>query len=403
LDSFEVNQMKRWGTLLVINFVFLTFAFALQSVPPVLYLITAELDLSYAQAGLLMSLFALPGIIISIPAGHLSDHYGQKNIGIASLGLIIIGSAVFASGDSFIILAMGRIISGIGAMTISVIAPQLIAKLFTGRQLGIAMGIFTAMMPLGTVLSLNLLSLLGESFGWRTSIWLCVLITVVALILFAIIYSPAAQKRQEKLPESMSFVNNLGSVGMSVWLLSAIWMFYNGVFASITTFTPIFLKVSGFIITEAGFLTSIIMLPSILLSPVFGLLIGRFSRKSVFIIAGSLIWTIVVLFVPISGKFILAPMILLGLTSSLITVPTYVLIAEVTDSEKLGLAYGIMSSTVNVGILAGPALAGFTIDITHSYQASYYLDSGFALMIALSAIMLFRKLRWISSDKNSLI
>jgi predicted MFS family arabinose efflux permease len=280
-------------------------------------------------------------------------------------------------------------------MTISVIAPQLIAKLFTGRQLGIAMGIFTAMMPLGTVLSLNLLSLLGESFGWRTSIWLCVLITVVALILFAIVYSPAPQKKQEKPPESMSFINNLGSVGISVWLLSAIWMFYNGVFASITTFTPIFLKVSGFIIAEAGFLTSIIMLPSILLSPAFGLLIGKFSRKSAFIIAGSLIWTIVVLLVPVSGKFILAPMVLLGLTSSLITVPTYVLIAEVTDSEKLGLAYGIMSSTVNLGILAGPALAGLTIDITDSYQASYYLDSGFALMIALSAIVLFLKLNWI--------
>ena len=383
--------MQRWVTLSVINIMFLTFAFAFQSVPPVLNMITAEFDLTHAQAGLLMSLFALPGIIISIPAGHLTDRYGQKNIGIASLVLIIIGSTIFASGSSFIILALGRIISGIGAMTISVIAPRLVAQWFTGRQLGIAMGIFNAVMPLGTVLSLNLLSILGKSFGWRSSIWLCVLITIVALIVFAIVYSPARQTRQQIPSASIGFIHSLGPVGISVWLVGAIWMFYNAAFTSLMTFTPSFLKVSGFLITEAGFLTSVMMLPSIVLGPTIGFLVGKFNHKSIFIIAGSLIWTIIISFIPVSGTFIFAPMILVGLTASIMTVPTYALMVDVTDSEKLGLAYGIMSTTMNLGILAGPALTGLIIDVTDSYQVSYYLISGFSLMIALSAFVLVRK------------
>ncbi len=92
----------------------LSLAVALQSVPPVLSLIMAELELSHAQGGLLMSLFALPGIVLSIPAGVLTDRFSHKAIGLASLGLMIIGVAVFASGYSLLAMALARVLSGIG-------------------------------------------------------------------------------------------------------------------------------------------------------------------------------------------------------------------------------------------------------------------------------------------------
>ena len=69
------DPRRRWVILAVVCACVLAIAFALHSVPPVLSLIMAEFNLSHAQGGLLMSFFALPGIIVSIPGGMLADRY----------------------------------------------------------------------------------------------------------------------------------------------------------------------------------------------------------------------------------------------------------------------------------------------------------------------------------------
>ena len=70
----------------------LAFALVFQSIPPILNLIISDLNINYAQAGLLMSLFALPGIFIAIPSGMISDRFGMKKVGVASLILMIVGT-----------------------------------------------------------------------------------------------------------------------------------------------------------------------------------------------------------------------------------------------------------------------------------------------------------------------
>ena len=100
-----------------------------------------------------MGLFALPGIFLSIPGGWLADRYGVKIVGLMSLSLMIAGTLVVASGSSFWALATGRLIAGIGAMTLAVAAASLISTTFSGPKLGIAMGFYNTGMPLGTILS----------------------------------------------------------------------------------------------------------------------------------------------------------------------------------------------------------------------------------------------------------
>jgi len=89
----------------------------LQSVPPILPLMLKDLGLSHAQGGLLMGFFALPGIIVAIPAGLLADRYNQKAIGLISLALLGVGASIVATGDTLALLALGRIVSGIGPPT----------------------------------------------------------------------------------------------------------------------------------------------------------------------------------------------------------------------------------------------------------------------------------------------
>jgi cyanate permease len=56
LNSNEKVEGYRWVILTIVYLSILAFTFIFQSIPPILPLIISELQLTYAQSGLLMSL-----------------------------------------------------------------------------------------------------------------------------------------------------------------------------------------------------------------------------------------------------------------------------------------------------------------------------------------------------------
>lgn len=162
----------------------LAFALVFQSIPPILKLIISELNITHAQAGLLMSLFALPGIFIAIPSGIISDRFGVRKVGITSLVLMVIGTFVVGTSNNFPSICVGRLISGIGAITLAIVLPQLLSRWFMGKELGIGMGVFNTAMPLGTVASFNVFGIMGSNLGWQSSIFLTTVFSVLALLIF---------------------------------------------------------------------------------------------------------------------------------------------------------------------------------------------------------------------------
>lgn len=385
-----IEAKRRWVILGVAYLCILAFAITMQLVPPILSLVMAEFKLSYTQGGLLMSLFALPGIVISIPAGMLADHYGQKTIGIISFAFMIAGTAIFASGNSLPVLALGRVVAGAGAITLSVLAPQLLAQWFAGREMGIAMGVYNTAMPLGTILSLNFVSLLGENLGWRASAWLSAAVPLIALVVFIFLFASAPGTSQRIRSKGESFLQSIRLTGISIWIVGITWMLFNAAVISLFTFTPDFLQGSGFGIASAGFVTSVVMWPAILLSPVVGYVIDKIDRKLSIIAIGGLALAIFIVIIPTATSWILALMLLVGVAQTLVPAPIFALPTEVTSPERLGLGFGIISTCLNLGIVAGPVAVGVIRDVTGSYQASYALMAGFAFLIILAMITL----RW---------
>ncbi|MBI4187458.1 MAG: MFS transporter [Chloroflexi bacterium] len=386
----EAVARRRWLILIAAYFCILTFAITLQSVPPLLSLIMADLELSYAQGGLLMSLFALPGVIVSIPAGILADRYGQKVIAIVSFAFVIIGAAVFASGGSFAVLALGRVIAGVGAMVLMVLAPQFLAQWFAGRELGIAMGVSTTGMPVGTILSMNFLPLVAQSLGWRASAWLGVGASVVILGLFAWLFAPSPGRSRAKMLRSEGFFQGIRSAGAPIWIIGVAWMLFNAGAISQFSFTPSLLADSGFSVATAGFLASAVMFPPLVCSPTMGFIIDRIGRKRTIIAFGSLAMAALLFLIPNATAWILVPLLLVGVTQTTVPTPILSLPPEVMAPEKLGLGFGIIFAWCNLGILVGPALAGLARDISGSYQASYALMAGFIMLIAPTILIL----RW---------
>jgi len=362
----------------------LSFALAFQSIPPILKLIMSELDISYAQAGLLMSLFALPGVFVAIPSGIISDLFGMRKVGVISLILMIIGTFLVGVSESFLLMGVGRTISGIGALTLAIVLPQLLSRWFISKELGLGMGVFNTAMPLGTITSFNVLSLIGTNMGWRAPIFLTTIASVVALLIFLLLFREPTLKSREA---STSALLDISKVGAPIWLVSLAWMWFNAAFISFLLFVPDFFVAKGYEIASASFLSSIVMMGSLFLSPLIGYLVSKFGKEEAFIILGGIVLASLIFLISMTPSPI-PLLVLIGIFVAFVPAPIFSLPSKMVKPQHLGLAFGILTTCLNVGILAGPYLAGLAKDLTGEYTVSFYLMSLFTILQTFTILLL---------------
>ncbi len=361
----------------------LSFAMVFQSIPPLLTLVREEFGIGHAQAGLLMSLFALPGIFIGLPSGIISDRFGVRKTGLTSLLLLIVGTLVVATGQVPLQAYIGRIICGVGGLTLAIVLSQLLSKWFLGKELGFGMGVFNTAMPLGTILSFNLLSIVGRDFGWRTPIFLTTVISVIALLFFLGLFKEPFEKEKPKA-DVLSCIFKLDP---SIWLLSTSWMWFNAAFISFLTFASDFLvHERGHELGFAGFLSSIVMMGSLILSPLIGYFVYRFGRENLLIGVGGIFLAFLIFLIPtpLSTLFLL---VLIGVFTALVPAPIFSLPSKMAKPQNLGLVFGIMTTFSNVGVLAGPYLVGLARDFTGEYVLSFHLMALFAMLQTVTIVL----------------
>jgi len=382
----------RWVILILAYLCMLGFAFTFQSLPPVLTLITEELELTHAEAGLLMSLFSLPAIFLAVLTGLLSDRLGPFRIGLISLILMVVGASIFAVSRTLVYAGLGRVIAGAGAATISIVAAQILALWFRGGEAGAAMGIFHTAMPVGTITCFTTFGRLGEGLGWRTPIFITVMIGVMALTAFLLLYRPAPNPPQKIALEKEGLFSSLLSVEVLAWLVGFCWMWFNAAVISFSTFAPDFFISKGYSIGFAGFLTSLLMWGSLGLSPIIGRLVDKVGNNDLFIGAGGIVLATAIYLVIKSTDFLFS-MVVMAVAVAFIPTPVFSLQSKILKTENLGLGFGILSTVSSIGTFFGPYMAGLVRDNTGSYEMSFIFLSILAMLVTVTAVALGVKMR----------
>ncbi|NLA72106.1 MAG: MFS transporter [Clostridiaceae bacterium] len=385
-----MKQPSRWTILSLIFMLTLAFALAYQSIPPILGFIISAFELSHAQAGALMSLFALPGIFVSIPGGILANVYGAKRVGVASLATIFAGTLLVAFSNGFPMLVAGRILSGIGGMTIAIMAPQTLAQWFAKKNLGMAMGIFHGAVPIMTILTLNTFGRLAQVSSWELPVLLTSVFSLLALVVFALKYpaqTPTKGFQKEAGPEfHKELVGTLRS-GWPLWVMALIWMMFNAAAIAYLTFAGDYFVSVGYSIGLPGFFTSLIMVGGFIFGLLTGLIVDRVGREIFFIAGGSALMAVTIFLIPRSS---LHPWILgslVGIADGLVPSPTFSLIAKLSPGDQPGSGLALAATLANVGVLIGPYLVGLAYDRTLSHRTVLDVIALFALMTAILALI----------------
>jgi MFS family permease len=382
MSKLSETDSYRWVILAIVYLSILAFALIFQTIPPILPFIISELQLNYAQSGLLTSLFALPGLFISLLGGFLSDRYGIKPLGAGCFLLMIAGTLLLSLGKDLHILWLGRIIAGTGAFTLSVFLPKLISQWFKGRELGFAMGVYNTGVPLGSIICFGLFGKMGSLWGWRVPVLLTGTYLFMTFVLFLTFYQLPSHPQTEK-QKSSGLTKSLKGMGRPIWWVAFSWLWFNAGFISFATFAPDLFLHHGYTIEQSGLLIGVPLLGSLFLSAPTGYLVDRFGRQEWLIAIGGIALSILTFFFSFSSFFLLL-VALMGIFSALIPSPIYSLPPEILRQENVGLGFGVISTCSSIGLFVAPYLVGKARDLTGSHHWSFILISLFFFLIAIS-------------------
>jgi predicted MFS family arabinose efflux permease len=352
----------RWGILAVLFVARTAVAFQFQSIGALSSVLVGALSTDYAGIGTLVGAYMLPGIAMALPGGLLGQRFGDKRVVMAGLALMALGSVATAAATSLLGAAVGRVISGVGAVLLTVLLTKMVADWFTGREIASAMAILITSWPVGIALGLVTFGPLAERVSWPGVILATGVAALVALLVVALGYRPAptgpAGAPQRSLRPSL-----LPREWLLVSLAGVVWAAYNVSYIVLVSFAPSLLVARGYSLSAAGLVASLagwLLIPT---SPAGGYLVQRVGRGDAVILGSFVLSGVAMLALPAATApglvFALVALTFGPAAGVIMTLPT-----EPLRPEARAAGIGVYYLWYYVGMALLPRVAGMTRDIT---------------------------------------
>jgi MFS family permease len=364
-------------------------------VPPMMPVLMEKFQLDLSTASLLMSVFAITGLVLALPAGIISQKLGAKVTGLIALGCLLVGAATGAIAASADVLLASRLIEGAGMGLIAVVAPAVINSWFPPEKRGLPMGIWATWVSLGSLIIYNLAPALNRLADWRAVWWAGAVFALVALGFYGLLIRvpPAIETVSPKADQTMPGLKQ-SLANRNIWLLALAFGCFNFVLVGvIATFFPTFLKsVRGYSLADASFITSLKMVAVILAAPLAGWLSDTIaSPKRVILVSLAALAGFMVFPFSITGWLVPLSMVVLGIIAGSLPSATFAAVPEVMgDGRMSGIGIGVIMVGQNLGQLVGPVIFSSLVESTGWVTAGYWTIA--VVMVGLVATW-FTKMR----------
>ncbi|KZX21686.1 MFS transporter [Rathayibacter tanaceti] len=340
--------------------------------------VAASLDVSIAQAGLLITVFAL-GMVIGTPVMAVATlRLPRKATLIAALLLFAVAHVVAASTDVFAVVLVARFVAAIATGTFWAIG-AVVAAAAAGPEAGAkAMGIMVGGVTLATVLGVPIGTAAGQVLGWQGPFWvLAILAAGCAVLLWKVL--PRAENAEPGANLRAEF-RRLRS--------ARLWTIYAATALIQASFIGVYSYIAPQLTERAGIAQAIV--PIIMIAYGIGALAGttlggRFGDRHPYTVIGvtvsGLIVTMAVLLVgggnPAIATVFFTLMGLFGFAG------TPILVSEAlrTAGPDGVLPIALSNSFFNVGIAIGSGLGGVALASSFAEQGV----PGIGLILAAAA------------------
>jgi MFS family permease len=355
---------------------------------PALPLFIRSMGVPVSTLGFIAAASTVVGIVVSLPAGILSDLIGRRRV-------ILMAAVVFATAPFLYLiitepwqLVLVRVYHGLATAILGPVAMAVVADTYEKGR-GERMAWYSSATMIGRFVApfVGGILIFGDNFHW---VYVADGIAGVMALLAAIRLPLAASTSGSAW---QAFKSQRGRYGQEIAFVfrhpgilatSGIEAVQYFAFGCIETFLPVYLNETlGYKAWEIGLLFTLQILAATFTKPVMGRLSDRYGRLPLIaagLALGGIATAVLILY---SNYFVIAVLIVVfGLGLATVTASTSALVADLSRAQGRGSALGILSSIMDVGHSTGPMVAGALIAAT-SYQMTFGIVGAALVVISL--------------------
>lgn len=375
------SPSQRWLVLLFVSLAMFGNYYAYDALNPVVDLLREQEGFSYRQIGMLSTAYNVAALLVLLAGGYAIDRWGTKKAIAVFAAICVVATALTAASRHYETILAGRFLLGIGAEPLIVAATTVLAKWFSGKELGFAFGLNLSISRLGSASTDWSTSFASPLYAnWQDPLWLATGVAAAGLgaaLLYWMMerraegrFDLGAAEATDKLE-----LRTLYAFGRSYWYIVALCVvFYATVFPFRTFAIDYFQQAHGLDRDTAGMLSSLLPMAAIVATPLFGLWADRVGHRALFMAVGTLLMLPLFLAVtylppgpvvalPFAGGHgvpltLLLVMLLLGGVFSLIPAVMWPSVAYIVEARRLGSAYALMTFCQQVGWAVVPLAVG---------------------------------------------
>lgn len=377
--------------------------------------------------------------------GKLSDLYSRKKMYLGGFLLFGIGSLLCSLCTSLPMMILSRAVQGLGASAMMANSQAIIAKAFTGKDRGRALGGIGAVVALGSLAGPAVGGFLIQHFGWPSVFWVNLPVCAIGIwrgLQIIPRFNPVNKVRMDLrgatyfIVACFAFLYALNEgpaktwsspVILSAFVLSVVFflLFYQREKVSKTPFIGLSIfKIPaisyGYAVAVLGFMaiftnavlfpfyatdilhvdpvkTGLLMLPFpvalAVTSPVSGVLSEKYPARLIttvgmaFVLAGTLMFAFIGS--KPSFSYIVLAQLVMGCGSGIFQVPNNNTVISAAPKNKLGIVSSVNALARNAGMIMGIALSVAAYAAVQNYFTAAGADPQTAFIRGYQAAMLF--------------
>ncbi len=352
---------------------------------PVLPLFAEALKATPSEIGWIVMASTIPGVLVSYPAGVLSDMLGKRRLLIASL--VVFASAPFLYllvANAWQLMAV-RFYHGFATAIFGTVASAAIAERYVADRAA-RLSTYSSVTIVGRSVAPFLGGALISLASFHAVYIACAISGVIAFAAGLLLRDghdehPHARRALPGFwPSLVAVLKERG-----ILLVSLVEAAQYLVFGAIEAFLALYASSLGIPAWQIGIILGVQLVSIVFAKPLMGRLSDRIGRTAV-IVPGLLIGAASVALLILAKGFVSLTLLSLvfGIGFATVTSSTTALVADLTKDGRFGASMGVLRTVMDVGQSIGPVLTGFVVGIA-GYASAFGI---LALILVLASLLL---------------
>lgn len=340
--------------------------------PPLFPFLKDEFDVSYAELGLIMTVFYTTSGLLQTPAGFLVDRIGARKVLIGGLTLCCAAPLLYSIAPSYAVLLLIAVLAGMGNSVFHPADYSILNASISQSRMGRAFSSHTLGGNLGYAVSPALLGGIAFAYGWRSAavvaglLGLCILATVLLRRDLLQDDMGKLQRAANRLEPSGSAQSVMPLFSLPVVMCFIYFLLMSSASAGLQNFLPPTL--------DAVYSTPLAVATAALTGFLLGSSAGIIAGGSVAdrgysphrLVTGGLLCAstmmLVVATVPLPSTLLIACITSAGFLQGFTTPSRDLIVRAAAPKGATGRVFGFVYSGLDAGSALSPFLLGFLLD-----------------------------------------